>query len=166
MTPLAAPADRPARTAADLPATLKTAVILWVACALLGLLNAGLGFVLAGLGVPVNAGQRDAFGVAIGLVFALLILALALQTGTGRSAGTRGAGNASLLLGLLYAGFAGLSSLITIAGQGWGGAEAGLYAAAGLLAVQAVLLIAAGVLARHGRDDYATWRASRPAATG
>src|SRR2546423_46562 len=102
MTPLAAPADRLPRTAAHLPATVKTVVILWVACALLGLLNAGLGFVLAGLGVPVNAGQRDAFGVAVGMVFALLILALALQTGTGRAAGTRGAGNASILLGVLY----------------------------------------------------------------
>jgi hypothetical protein len=142
------------------------AVILWVACALLGLLNAGLGFMLAGLGVPIHEGQRDAFGVAIGMVFALLILALALQTGTGRAAGTRGAGNASILLGLLYVGLAALSLLITILGQGWGGAEAGLYAAGGLLAVQAVLLIAAGVLARHGRDEYADWRASRTAAAG
>jgi hypothetical protein len=100
------------------------------------------------------------------MVFALLILALALQIGMGRAAGTRGAGTASLLLGLLYVGFAALSLLITITGQGWDGAETGLYAAAGLLAVQAVLLIAAGILARHGRDDYANWRASRTAAGG
>jgi hypothetical protein len=165
MSPLAA-ADRPSRTVAHLPPTIKAAVVLWVACALLGLLNAGLGFVLAGIGVPVSSGQRDAVGVAVGMVFALLFLALALQTGTGRASGTRGAGNASLLLALLYVGFAALSLLITLAGQGWGGAEAGLYAAAGLLAVQAVLLIAAGVLARHGRDDYANWRASRAAAAG
>jgi hypothetical protein len=166
MTPVAAPAERSAHAGARFPPSVKTAVVLWVACALFGLLNAGLGFVLAGLGVPVNAGQRDAFGVSVGMVFALLILALALQTGTGRAAGTRGAGNASLLLGLLYVGFAALSLLITIAGQGWGGAETALYAAAGLLAVQAVLLIAGGVLARHGRDEYADWRASRVVAAG
>src|SRR5262245_66082311 len=100
MTPLAAPADHPVRATSLLPRAIKVAVALWVLGALLGLLNSGLGYVLAGLGVPVNAGQRDPFGVAIGMVFALLILALALQTGTGRAAGTRGAGNGAPLPGL------------------------------------------------------------------
>jgi|SRR5690349_182295 hypothetical protein len=160
MTPVAAPVP-PVRSPGRLPSVVRTAVALWGACALLGLLNAGLGFVLSGMGVPVNAGQRDVVGVAIALLFAVLVLILAYQTGSGRAAGTKSGGHASLLLALLYIGFAVLSLLMIVTGQGWGGAEIGLYVAAGLLGLQALLLFIAGILAVRGQKAYETWRASR-----
>jgi hypothetical protein len=166
MTQLAAPAARPARIPAPLPPAVKAAVALWVVCALLGLVNAGLGFVLAAFGQPVNDSQRDPVGVAIGVVFAVLVLVLGLQVGTGRATGTRGAGTASLFLALLYAGLAALSGLMTSRGQDWGGAENGLYTAAALMAAQAVLLLAAGFLAQRGQTAYTAWRAARTAPAG
>ncbi|MBO0697679.1 MAG: hypothetical protein J2P46_04750 [Zavarzinella sp.] len=161
MSPLAAPIAPPARSAGPLPPTIKAAVTLWGACALLGLGNAGLGFVLSGFGVPVNASQRDPVGVAIALLFALLVLVLAYQTGGGRAAGTKSSGNASLLLAFLYAGFAVLSLLMIVTGQGWGGAEVGLYVAAALVGLQALFLLVAGFLAVRGQKAYEAWRAAR-----
>jgi hypothetical protein len=165
MIQVATPA-RPARATGPLPPPVKAAVTIWVVCAQLGLVNAGLGFLLSAFGMPINDSQRDPMGIAIGVLFAVLVLVLGLQTGTGRAAGTRGAGTASLFLALLYAGLAGLSGLMTARGQDWGGSENGLYAAAGLMAVQAVLLFAAGYLAQRGHTAYVAWRAARSAPAG
>jgi hypothetical protein len=152
---------RPSRSDVPFPSGVKAAGFIWIAFGVLGVLNAGLSFLMTAAGAAANAGQPgqgNPCGVGCGVIFAIAFLVVGVQTVKGTAKGTLGNGIGSLVFGLLYGAIAVL--VIAMANQFPGGPNPLIFVIAAISGVLAVALLTAGALAIMGRTAYAEWLAA------
>jgi hypothetical protein len=135
------------------PGRVLTAGIIWIVLGALILINAAI-VLLLGTPLVAETGTRPIFGTAAcsGIVLALFgaaFLLVGVQSVTGTALDMLGNGLGSIIIAL----FSGVMGYLMVHYQ----------------PVQAILafldscgLIAAGVLALMGREDYKAWRKTRP----
>ena len=141
----------------EFPRAVQIAGIIWIVIGSLILLNAAAGLLLT-FGT-VGGGADRAGGVCpmlIGVLFAAVFLHVGIQSTRGTAKDTLGNGIGSILFGLPNAGF----GVILIGGAAVAGRPVGLILVLlGIVCLLAAVgLLAAGVLALVGRQQYKAWR--------
>jgi hypothetical protein len=149
----------------DFPVSVQIAGIIWIAFGTLGLVNAGLSFLMTLGNAAAKAGQPGAVpgnvcgSICIAL-FAIAFLFVGIQTVKGTAKSTLGNGIGSIIFGLLYGGMAVV--FIVLSTQIAGPAPATLFFVfAGFSGVLGIGLLAAGLLALAGKQAYEDWRAAK-----
>ena len=144
------------------PASVRTAGIIWIVMGGLILVNAGVNFLIT-VGAAAAAGPGGGpqaaggmCGVALAALFGAAFIVVGVQTIKGTAKDTLGNAIGSFVFGLLNGG-AGM--LVILAGLAIGRGLAILFVVlGGISLIAGVALLAAGVLALVGRENYKTWR--------
>ena len=144
----------------SLPASVRTAGIIWIAMGGLSLVNAALNLAITVSTAATPGGGPQAAGgmcgVVLAAVFGAAFIFVGVQTTRGTAQDTLGNAIGSIIFGLLNGG-SGL--VVMIGGAALGRGLGVLMIVLGVVSMMAgVALLVAGILALIGRDDYKAWR--------
>jgi hypothetical protein len=135
------------------PTTVKAAGVIWIVFGCLILLNAAANLALS-VGRAQAAGGMCTGWIAI--LFGAVFIHVGVQSIRGTARDTLGNGIGSIIFGLLNGG---IGALLLLGALATGRATALVPAIiGGINLVSSVGLLAAGVLAILGREDYKAWR--------
>jgi hypothetical protein len=132
--------------------------VIWIVFGSLILLNAAINLLLT-FGMSAGGGAQAAGGVCpvlIGVLFGAVFIHVGVQSVQGTAKDTLGNGIGSIIFALLNGGFGVLLMVGAVAVGGTAGLIAALLGGVSLLG--GIGLLAAGVLALVGREEYKAWR--------
>jgi hypothetical protein len=152
----------------EYPRTVRIAGFVWIFFGGLVLLGAALSLVMTA--VVASGRAPEAAGGVCAVVFALFIggvfVFVGIQSVQGTARDTLGNGIGSLIFGLIYLGYGVVMVLGGVAAAGTGlpgGAVLAIFG--GVFVLGGAGLLAAGVLALVGRQDYKAWRRAQRSRT-
>jgi len=147
----------------EYPRTVHIAGVIWIVFGSLILLNAAINPLLT-FGMAAGGGAQTAGGgcpVVIGVLVGAVFIHVGVQSTRGTAKDTLGNGIGSIIFGLLNGGFGALLLVGAVAAGGTAGLIVGILGGVNLLG--GIGLLAAGVLALVGRDEYKAWRRAQRA---